>query len=94
MIIISRKKEKYLSEDLKIFWDEDFKLKSMRHEHYFSQTEDGTIMKDVFKFEAPLGVLGWIAGKLFLKRYMTNFLKGRNRTLKEYAESGKWKDFK
>jgi hypothetical protein len=25
---------------------------------------------------------------------MTNFLKGRNRTLKEYAESGKWQNFK
>ncbi|MHA6281101.1 SRPBCC family protein [Salinimicrobium sp. CAU 1759] len=67
-------------------------FKSMRHEHYFSQTEDGTLMKDVFKFEAPLGPLGWLANKLFLEAYMTNFLKGRNKTLKEYAESGKWRE--
>jgi hypothetical protein len=69
-------------------------FKSMRHEHYFSPKEDGTLMKDVFRFEAPLGNLGWIASKIFLIRYMTNFLKGRNRTLKEYAESGKWQNFK
>lgn len=67
-------------------------FESMRHEHYFHATEEGTIMKDVFKFEAPLGILGTLANKLFLKTYMTNFLKGRNRTLKEYAESGKWRE--
>lgn len=67
-------------------------FKSLRHEHYFSATEEGTLMKDVFKFEAPLGPLGWLANKLFLKAYMTAFLKGRNRTLKEYAESGKWRE--
>ncbi|WP_029038768.1 SRPBCC family protein [Salinimicrobium xinjiangense] len=66
-------------------------FKSMRHEHYFSTSGEETIMKDVFNFEAPLGPLGWLANKLFLEAYMTNFLKGRNKTLKEYAESGKWR---
>lgn len=70
------------------FADEMIKgaFKSMRHEHYFSTSEDGTIMKDVFRFESPLGILGRIANKLFLKAYMTRFLKARNRYLKEYAE--------
>jgi ligand-binding SRPBCC domain-containing protein len=67
-------------------------FKSFRHEHYFSTSSGGTIMKDVFKFKAPLGILGWIANKLFLEAYMTRFLKGRNRILKEYAESGKWRE--
>lgn len=67
-------------------------FKRMRHEHYFKATEEGTIMKDVFKFQAPLGILGILAAKLFLKTYMTNFLKKRNRTLKEYAESGRWRE--
>ncbi|SDS34941.1 SRPBCC family protein [Christiangramia echinicola] len=66
-------------------------FKSFRHEHYFYSTSKGIFMKDAFIFEAPLGILGLMANKLFLKDYMTNFLKGRNRTLKEYAESGKWK---
>lgn len=67
-------------------------FKSMRHEHYFFSSEDGTVMKDVFKYRAPLGILGWIANQLFLKAYMTNFLKERNRILKEYAENGKWRE--
>lgn len=67
-------------------------FKSIRHEHYFTGSEEGTIMKDIFKFEAPLGILGKIANTLFLKAYMTNFLKGRNRKLKETAESGKWRE--
>lgn len=66
-------------------------FKSIRHEHYFFRSEEGTVMEDVFMFQAPLGVLGWLANHLFLKTYMTNFLQGRNRVLKEYAESGKWR---
>lgn len=67
-------------------------FKSMRHEHYFIPSGVGTVMKDVFKFEAPLGILGHLANILFLKAYMTNFLKDRNKVLKEYAESGKWRE--
>ncbi|GHA47946.1 hypothetical protein GCM10007103_31100 [Salinimicrobium marinum] len=67
-------------------------FKRMRHEHYFATTEEGTLMKDVFQFQAPLGILGRLANKLFLKTYMTNFLKGRNKILKEYAESGRWRE--
>ncbi len=67
-------------------------FKSIRHEHYFFQSAEGTVMTDVFQFRAPLGVLGWLANHLFLKTYMTNFLKGRNRILKEYAETEKWRD--
>ena len=67
-------------------------FKKIRHEHYFFTTEEGTIMKDVFSFQAPLGFLGSLANKLFLKTYMTNFLRGRNRILKEYAESGRWRE--
>lgn len=67
-------------------------FKSIRHEHYFFSTSKGILMKDAFIFEAPLGIFGSMANKLFLKAYMTNFLNGRNRTLKLYAESGRWKE--
>ncbi|WP_324720980.1 SRPBCC family protein [Salinimicrobium sp. HB62] len=67
-------------------------FKSFRHEHYFISTGEGTLMRDVFSFRTPLGVLGRLVNFLFLKAYMTNFLKNRNRILKEYAESGKWKE--
>lgn len=59
---------------------------SMKHIHHFKTVENTTIMTDEFIFEAPLGILGIIAEKLFLKTYMTNFLKVRNETLKSLAE--------
>lgn len=76
------------------FADEMIKgaMKSFRHEHHFIETEEGTLMKDVFKFQAPLGILGKLANKLFLEAYMIKFLKGRNKILKEYAESEKWRE--
>jgi len=67
-------------------------FKSLRHEHHFIATEEGTLMKEVFDFESPLGVLGKLANTLFLKSYMTNFLKNRNKTIKKFAESGRWKE--
>ena len=67
-------------------------FKSLRHEHHFIATEEGTIMKDIFDFESPLGVLGKLANVLFLKAYMINFLKNRNKIIKEFAESGRWKE--
>lgn len=62
-------------------------FKSFRHEHHFEETNAGTQMTDVFYFESPLGILGKIANTLFLKRYMTNLLKTRNKFLKEKAEA-------
>lgn len=64
-------------------------FKSMRHEHSFTQLDDQTtIMVDTLTFEAPLGVLGWMAERIVLKRYMTAFLKSRNQKLKTIVESG------
>src|SRR5690606_24081611 len=57
-------------------------FKSLRHEHHFIETEEGTMMKDIFIFESPLGILGKLANTLFLKSYMTNFLKNRNKVIK------------
>ncbi|TDH25274.1 cell division protein [Segetibacter sp. 3557_3] len=62
------------------------------HGHFFSKTPSGTLMKDVFTFTTPYGVLGQIANVLFLRRYMRNLLKTRNRVIKQYAESDKWKE--
>ena len=67
-------------------------FKSLRHEHHFIATEEGTLMKDVFDFESPLGILGKLANTLFLKSYMTNFLKNRNKVIKEFAETGRWRE--
>ena len=70
------------------FTDEMIKgiFKSLKHEHYFDPTAGGTLMKDVFEYRAPLGILGRLADVLFLKRYMTTFLNQRNSTIKHAAE--------
>ena len=65
-------------------------LKCMKHEHYFKQVENGTLMIDVFYFEPPYGWLGTLASRLFLTRYFRRLLELRNQTIKDYAESGKW----
>ena len=62
-------------------------FKSFRHEHIFRQSGNKTIMTDKFHFESPYGVIGKLINVLFLKRYMKNLLKTRNRMLKLKAES-------
>jgi len=62
-------------------------FKSFRHEHHFSAEGEGTLMRDVFAFESPLGILGKLFNRLVLKRYMTRFLEERNRVIKEEAET-------
>ena len=66
-------------------------FKRMRHVHTFEQDQSGTIMKDAFEFESPLGWLGRLADSIFLKRYMTKFLENKNRELKLVAEGERWK---
>jgi hypothetical protein len=44
-----------------------------------------------FDYTAPLGPIRRIADKIFLKKYMTELIKKRNQTIKEFAESERWK---
>lgn len=67
----------------------DFKM--MKHEHYFKACDNGTILIDLFTFETPYGILGEWFNSLYLTRYMKRLLEQRNKTIKEYAESDKWK---
>jgi ligand-binding SRPBCC domain-containing protein len=75
------------------FTDEmvDGDFKSLRHEHHFKKIDNGTLLIDIFAYEAPYGSLGRLADRLFLTRYMKTLLETRNKTIKEYAESEKWK---
>lgn len=61
-------------------------FKSLRHEHHFSVKGDTTLMRDVFIFESPLGLLGEVTNWMFLKKYMSNLLKVRNEVIKKTAE--------
>ena len=75
------------------FADEMIKgaFKSFKHEHHFTDLNGGTLMTDYFDYESPFGILGKLADKLFLQNYMTNLLAERNRIVKDFAETDKWK---
>ncbi|UTA68309.1 SRPBCC family protein [Emticicia sp. 21SJ11W-3] len=67
-------------------------FKSLRHEHHFTKTDNGVLMKDIFMFKSPMGFLGKIANTLVLENYLKSFLAKRNQCIKEMAESGRWKE--
>jgi len=65
-------------------------FKSMKHEHHFKKIDNGTLMIDVFYYEAPYGGLGRLVSNLYLFSYLEKLLEQRNHVIKEYAESSKW----
>ena len=64
----------------------------MVHEHKFEKVGDKVIMKDIFEFHSPFGILGKVFNKLVLTEYMKKSLMDRNQIIKEFAETGKWKE--
>jgi len=66
-------------------------FKSFKHEHHFKTINNGTLMIDLVEFESPFGLLGYFFNKIYLKNYMQKLLIKRNKVIKEYAESQKWK---
>ena len=66
-------------------------FKSMIHSHKFEQLDNRVIMIDIFEFQSPFGILGKIFNKLILTNYMKQLLIDRNKVIKEFAESEKWK---
>ena len=57
------------------------------HDHFFVPEGVGTWMSEVFDYDAPFGLIGRVAERLLLTRYMRRFLLGRMRVVKEIAES-------
>ena len=69
-------------------------FKSMQHDHSYRELGDGvTEMRDVFRFAAPLGVLGRVAERVVLAGYMRDLLRERNAVLKTVAESEEWRKY-
>jgi ligand-binding SRPBCC domain-containing protein len=76
-------------------------FRSMQHDHYFRELADHdfdspcTEMRDVFRFAAPIPVLGRIAEVLVLRRYMQRLLHERNEVIRQIAESAdcSWKKY-
>lgn len=69
-------------------------FRSIDHDHFFEEDGRGTLMRDIFAYTSPLGLLGAAADRVFLKRYMTRLLEERNGVIKRVAESSGWKRFR
>ncbi len=63
------------------------------HDHFFERGGEQTLMKDVFDYDSPLGILGKIAEALFLEKYMREMLAERNKIIKKIAEGDDWRKF-
>jgi len=62
------------------------------HDHFLYDIGMETIMIDHLYYKIPLGILGETANILFIKRYMTQLLQQRTETIREYAETEKWRE--
>jgi ligand-binding SRPBCC domain-containing protein len=79
------KTQKFIDEQL----EGDFRM--MKHERHFKACENGTLLIDLFHYESPYGMLGRWFNNLYLTRYLRRLLEQRNKVIKDYAETGKWK---
>jgi ligand-binding SRPBCC domain-containing protein len=60
---------------------------SFVHTHQFIEEQGGTIMIDKFQYKSPFGPIGVLADKLFLEKYMREFIVSRAKALKKIAEN-------
>lgn len=76
-----------------LFIDEQLEgdFKKLKHEHHFKTCDNGTIMIDLIDFESPYGAIGKSFNKVYLTRYLRKLIERRNKTIKEFAETDKWK---
>lgn len=54
------------------------------HEHHFESVEGGVMMTDILHYDIGLGVLGWIAGKLFVDKKVEHIFNHRRKILDNY----------
>jgi ligand-binding SRPBCC domain-containing protein len=71
------------------FVDEQLKghFKSFKHQHFFIQKENLTIMTDILEYETPFSFIGKLFDKLLLENHLTNFIIYRNAILKQLSEN-------
>jgi ligand-binding SRPBCC domain-containing protein len=60
------------------------------HDHHFEPVDGGTRVREVFDFSAPFELLGVLAERWFLTRYLRRFLEERNAVIRAVAESAEW----
>lgn len=61
-------------------------FRSFVHDHFFSVENGRTLMVDALLFSAPLGILGVIAERVLLRRYLERLLRHRGLVIKAACE--------
>lgn len=54
------------------------------HEHHFKSVDGGVLMTDILHYDVGMGVLGWIAGKLFVDNKVKQIFEYRKEILGKY----------
>ena len=69
----------------KFFVDEQRKgpYSLWRHEHHFTEIEDGVEMTDIVQYKLPLGIIGEIANALIVKRKLRRIFEFRFQKVEE-----------
>jgi ligand-binding SRPBCC domain-containing protein len=65
----------------------------LKHEHYFKEIANGTLLIDQFRFETPHGKIGMMFNNVYLTKYLERLLEERNKMIKEVAEGPQWKKY-
>ncbi len=68
-------------------------FRRMNHRHEFRPASEGTEMRDLFEYEAPVPIIGRVVERLYLTNYLTRFLRARAESLKRMAETEEWRRF-
>jgi ligand-binding SRPBCC domain-containing protein len=70
------------------FVDEQIRgpFRSFRHEHLFRSQDGATVMTDSVRFDAPVGVVGTVAERVVLGRYLRQLIEQRSQHTKREAE--------
>jgi len=62
-------------------------FKKLHHQHCFKTMGTQTEMTDIFEFGAPFGILGRLAEKIFLEKYMRQLLVERNKVIVRFSRA-------
>ncbi|MBS1623534.1 MAG: SRPBCC family protein [Bacteroidetes bacterium] len=63
----------------------------IKHDHLFRFEHGYTVMTDIFRFASPMGLVGRIVDRVIMTGYLRALLERRNKVIKDYAETDKWK---
>ena len=63
------------------------------HDHFFTPRGEITVMRDLFDFQSPFGLLGSLADRIFLIDYMRRLLLARHALIKTVAETEDWRRY-